>query len=598
MKVLRNQFVMTAIFIFIGLIAAPSFAAKDIMDVIVDDDFTGQSDVDAYNTAHGTSYTWGVDAFADIPDGIDALTKGNVYVLNGTYSSPVNIEAHDSVRIVGESQAGTIFKPGSVINWDVGTYGASRQTAVRVVGSVGIVFENLTMDFDLIKSNNRSGILYWNSGGEISGNLIQNMSVSDASGGYTEITCYLRAPDFTDTDRAQILVEQNSFLKTGRLAIVAHDYVNINIMDNYFNKVDEDFGYGIELGSMATGEISNNTFRNFATWAATDNSVAAAIYVENSFTYDIVDPIEKPVLIENNDISMCQYGIYVGNEFDGVSVTAGNVDIIATIKHNTVDSAATSIPTSWASGGVVFTDEGSEYGSSVNVVFDSNDVSLCDDYGILIKTMGDGDITALITNNSITGNILGVRVAEYTKALSIFNLSIYHNFFDNSVNAYDDAAGGYWDDGASVGNCWMDFEENSGYPGSYNIYGNAHSVDRYPNVDCGEACDCIPGENDGIALTNIFDITNLINYLYREGPIPVPYETCSGDPDCNCTVNIFDITYLITFLYRDGPAPCDCNDWVAGCGWPPRGKLSATDENIQDKSNDPEYLPISVSAYR
>jgi len=597
MNVSRFQIICLAINLFIFLIGMHAFASKDILEVIVDDDFTNQADVDVYNTSHGTSYTWGYDAFAVIQNGIDALTNGKVLVLDGTYGSVLDVEGRDGILILGESQAGTIFMPIGVINWDVGIYGSSRQTAIRVVNSTDISIENMTMDFDLIKANNRSGVLYWNSSGEIGGNLIQNMNVSDAGGGYTEITCYLRAPDYTDSDRAQIVVDNNTFLKTGRLAVVAHDYVNVNIMYNYFDKVEEDFGYGIELGSMSTGEITTNTFRNFATWAATDNSVAAAIYVENSFSYDIVDPIEKSVLIENNNIALCQYGIYVGNEFDDISVTAGNVDIIATIKNNTVDSAATASPTSWASGGIVLTDEGKENGSSVNVTLDSNSVKLCDDYGLLIKTAGDGDITALITNNDIIGNILGIRVAEYAKRASIYNLSIYHNILDNNVNAYDDIAGGYWDDGASVGNCWMDFEDNSGYPEIYNIYGNANTVDRYPNVDCREACDCIPGENDGSPQTNIFDITNIINYLYRDGLDPVPYEVCSGDADCNCAINIFDITYLITYLYLDGPSPCSCNEWVGNCNWPPRNQISENDVTISDKTDMNTEL-ITAQAYK
>jgi len=77
--------------------------------------------------------------------------------------------------------------------------------------------------------------------------------------------------------------------------------------------------------------------------------------------------------------------------------------------------------------------------------------------------------------------------------------------------------------------------------------------------------DCIPGEANGIEPINIFDITYLISFLYLGGPPPVPYERCSGDPNCDCSVNIFDITHLITFLYLDGPAPCNGQDWIDAC---------------------------------
>ncbi len=83
-------------------------------------------------------------------------------------------------------------------------------------------------------------------------------------------------------------------------------------------------------------------------------------------------------------------------------------------------------------------------------------------------------------------------------------------------------------------------------------------------------CDCEPGNANGIAPVNIFDITYLISYLYKAGPPPTPYPICSGDPNCDCVVNIFDVTYLISYLYKNGDDPCTCEDWLASCGPPLR----------------------------
>jgi len=80
------------------------------------------------------------------------------------------------------------------------------------------------------------------------------------------------------------------------------------------------------------------------------------------------------------------------------------------------------------------------------------------------------------------------------------------------------------------------------------------------------ACNCEPGDANGNLVINILDITYLINYLYKGGPAPIPYEICSGDPNANCAVNILDITYLINFLYKGGPLPMDCDTWTASCG--------------------------------
>jgi len=64
------------------------------------------------------------------------------------------------------------------------------------------------------------------------------------------------------------------------------------------------------------------------------------------------------------------------------------------------------------------------------------------------------------------------------------------------------------------------------------------------------------GDANGDESVNILDITFLINYLYKDGPAPDPWEKV----DVNGTgdVNILDITYLINYLYKDGPAP-QCN---------------------------------------
>ncbi len=86
----------------------------------------------------------------------------------------------------------------------------------------------------------------------------------------------------------------------------------------------------------------------------------------------------------------------------------------------------------------------------------------------------------------------------------------------------------------------------------------------------GQICDCEPGNANGDATINIFDITYIITYLYLAGPAPIPYRICSADPNCDCTVNIFDVTYLISYLYIQGPAPCTCQDWLTACGPPLR----------------------------
>jgi len=49
------------------------------------------------------------------------------------------------------------------------------------------------------------------------------------------------------------------------------------------------------------------------------------------------------------------------------------------------------------------------------------------------------------------------------------------------------------------------------------------------------------------------DVLHLINYLYKGGPAPNPFET--GDVDCNGGIDLGDVLYLINYLYKGGPVP-------------------------------------------
>ena len=106
--------------------------------------------------------------------------------------------------------------------------------------------------------------------------------------------------------------------------------------------------------------------------------------------------------------------------------------------------------------------------------------------------------------------------------------------------------------------------------GSSASYGLNHGYWQDFDTTGTGPCDCEPGNVNGDATINIFDITYTISYLYMGGPAPIPYELCNGDPNKDCTCNIFDITYTISFLYLGGPPPCPCEEWLAACGPPLR----------------------------
>jgi hypothetical protein len=97
----------------------------------------------------------------------------------------------------------------------------------------------------------------------------------------------------------------------------------------------------------------------------------------------------------------------------------------------------------------------------------------------------------------------------------------------------------------------------------------------YDGDGIGDACDpdtpeCLPGCPKNFPGINILDIIYIINYKYKEGPAPTPYEICNGDANCDCTVNILDIVFLINYKYNGiGELQTD-EDWIANCGLPVR----------------------------
>jgi hypothetical protein len=505
--------------------------------------------------------------FEFIQTAIDVAGGGNTFNIGeGEYPYPLDINGNDII-LYGMSRTGTILMPRSTLSWAIPGYPQydSHRAAIKVYGSFNIQIKNMTLDFDYIKGNNVAGILYWNSEGNIEDNTLQNMNVPDASGGYYELMCYFRAPNFSPEDQADIVFRNNTLLRTGRVGVVTHDHVNCRIEWCLFDKIDSDFGYGIEVGSASAAFINENTIRGYNTWAATDHSASAGIYVENSFTTGMA--LFKPVSILHNDIYNCQYGVYIGNSAVGY---AGDVDIHVFLNQNDIHDNSTIPPE--PSGGVVVTDEGRDMGSSVFIDFSLNNIVNNGDHGIYIFTNGNGDIEGYVEECLIANHDAGLVISNFGSAAgSRYLIHVQQNsFINNTINGENNVTNVSWDNGVDFGNCWSDFPLNPGYPTQYNVPGAVPMIDHYPAKNCGNLCDCFPGDPNGNGIFNIQDITYTINFLYKFGAGPMPYPLCSGDANCDCKVNISDITFLINYLYKSGAKPCDCAVWAGKCGLPLR----------------------------
>ena len=375
---------------------------------------------------------------------IDAASQyDTVLIAAGVYDEPLNIDTRADLVIAGTDAATTIVKASTTLPWDIAPYGSSRQAMVRIVTSTNITLRNLTLDCDLIKGNNIMGILFWDATGSVENSILQNMSVADASGGYYEITAYVRAVSYTDMARADVSFTGNTFIDPGRVGIVAHGFVDINVAQNTFYKTTSDFGYAMEIGSQSIGSVSANTIHGYNTPAASDGSNSAGIYIENAYTAGTVG-LTKSVSVSDNEVYDCQWAFYAGNEFDGY---AGDVDMQLTVTGNNFHDNL--------DGAVIVTDEDRENGSSVNANFENNMLTDNGAYGYFIFSRGDGDITATLEGDFVNGQDTGIYLADYATTVSASSYQLTASGCDLSGNtAYGvandyaavtvDASGNWW----------------------------------------------------------------------------------------------------------------------------------------------------------
>ncbi len=93
----------------------------------------------------------------------------------------------------------------------------------------------------------------------------------------------------------------------------------------------------------------------------------------------------------------------------------------------------------------------------------------------------------------------------------------------------------------------------NGFAGYEPSFSNRHHSYN-PIVDNGSiSLAFICGDANGSLTINALDITFLINYLYKHGPAPNPWQ--AADVNHSGSLNALDITYLINYLYKHGPAP-------------------------------------------
>lgn len=103
-------------------------------------------------------------------------------------------------------------------------------------------------------------------------------------------------------------------------------------------------------------------------------------------------------------------------------------------------------------------------------------------------------------------------------------------------------------DTAAFGNCVeLVFVDENGYP-------------RFPEFVKGIyrliPTTSAPGDANVDGTIDLLDVVFLINYLFRNGPLPLCFDC--ADVNCDEEIGICDVVYLINYIFRSGPAPQTC----------------------------------------
>ena len=61
------------------------------------------------------------------------------------------------------------------------------------------------------------------------------------------------------------------------------------------------------------------------------------------------------------------------------------------------------------------------------------------------------------------------------------------------------------------------------------------------------------GDANADGIIDLGDVIHLLNYLFKNGPDPIPME--AGDTNCDGLVDLGDVVHLLNYLFKGGPAP-------------------------------------------
>ncbi|MFH1278333.1 MAG: right-handed parallel beta-helix repeat-containing protein [Candidatus Eisenbacteria bacterium] len=244
-----------------------SFTTNAVTTVLVDDDFTSQADVDAYNTANATNYVWGYDAFGTIQGGVDGvLAGGSVDIAEGTYVEQVHV-TKSNLSLAGAGTGLTVIESPVTLT-EFFTSSDDNYPVVFIDGATGVALADLTVDGANQGDTNYRfvGVGFWNGDGSMTDMEVLNVmdsafsgaqhgvgvySYNDTGGPYTITMTDVLVDDYQKTGVA--LLGDGLTVDLTRVTTVGQGATGVTAQ----NGIQVGYGSG---GTIADCDISGNSY--------------------------------------------------------------------------------------------------------------------------------------------------------------------------------------------------------------------------------------------------------------------------------------------------------------------------------------------------
>lgn len=254
---------------------------------------------------------------------------------------------------------------------------------------------------------------------------------------------------------SNITVIESSFYD-GEYGFYIDDAHNVSVTRNEFSSIGV---YGIVLWPVADSRISDNLFvdclAGVAAYAAGDSMITENQFMNLSVGIDLNPGGDNLTVQSNSFINITGSAVLACSPLAGGRLSESSTSAISV--YNRV------LNNTFAMCGTAFYN-----GFGLPALFANNTVEECE-WGVDLSYCEGNHIV----NNSIWSSVnYGIDI------FSAQHNTIYGNVIANSgiANAHDSGSNNMWDNGAGLGNFWSDYNGT----GVYNVPGNAHSVDRWP----------------------------------------------------------------------------------------------------------------------